>query len=373
MKIKCTREALLFNINIALKAVAGKTTYEILECILLTADDGCFKMLANNLEIGIETAGIDAEILESGSTAVNAKLFSEIIRSLPDDDVSISADEKNHVIIKSGKSKFNISGSAADQFPRLSGIDKKNKYTFSALEFKSMIRQTIFSVSADESKPVFTGELLEAKGFDFNMVSTDGFRMSFRRTAMTEKPDDVKLIIPAKALSEISKILSDDENSKINIYYNENQALFEMDSCVMLSRLINGEFINYEQIFTNDYTTRIEIDRISFLRSLERAALISYGNKKTPVKIEVSQENKIIITSNTDINTSYEELNVYFEGKELTIGFNPRYLIDTLKAIEDEVISCQFMTELSPCIIKGVGNDDYKYLILPLKLRNDEF
>lgn len=372
MKIICKKDILINNINIVSKAVSSKTTLEILECILLTADTKGFRLIANDLEIGIETSNIDAEIEETGSVALEAKFFSEIIRNLPEDEVTIEVDDKNVTLIKSGKTEFKVLGRNAEEFPRLAEIEKENKYSINPVIFKNMVRQTVFSVSLDESKPVLTGELLEIKNESFNIVSIDGFRVSFRKTDIDPSYNDISVVVPAKALSEISKILTDKEDGMLNIYFTDNQILFELDSCVMIARLLEGEFIKYDQIFTDDYTTRIEIDKTMLLRSLERASLISKDNKKTPVKLKIEQDGNVIITSNTDISNSYEELKSEIEGKELTIAFNPKYLIDALKVIDESVVAIHFMTDLSPCIIKSINNDSYKYLILPLKLKNNE-
>ena len=368
MNIKCKKNILLTNINIVLKSVASRTTMPILECILLTADREGFRMISNDLELGIETANIDADIMEKGSVALDARMFSDIIKNMPDGDISITVDEKNVTIIENGKTKFKIMGQNGEDFPVLNTVEKEEKYSISSSLIKNMIRQTKFSVSSDESKPVLTGELIEIKEGYLNIVAIDGFRVSFRRTEISKDFKNAEVVVPAKALNEIIKILSDKEDSLVNLYFNENYILFELDSCIIVSRLLDGEFLKYEQIFTEDYNTKIEINRLSFLNSLERASLISKDNKKTPVKLEIKEDESLVITSNTEFGTSYEEVSIDLEGEVLSIAFNPRYLIEALKAIDDEKVLIQFITSLSPCIIKGIDNSDYKYLILPLKI-----
>ena len=368
MNIKCEKNILLNNINIVLKSVASRTTLPILECILLIADKEGFRLISNDLELGIETSNIEADILEKGMVALEAKIFSDIIRSMPDGDISITVDEKNVAVIKNGKTEFKILGQKGEEFPTLDKVEKEEKYSISSSLLKNMIKQTKFSVSTDESKPVLTGELIEIKEGNLNIVAIDGFRVSFRCTNISKDFKNAEVVVPAKALNEIIKILSDKEDSIVNLYFNDNHILFELDSCIIVSRLLEGEFLKYEQIFTEDYNTRIKLDRISFLNSLERASLISKDNKKTPVKLEIKNDESLVITSNTEFGTSYEELSIDLEGEGLSIAFNPRYLIEALKAIDDEKILIQFMTSLSPCIIKGIDNSDYKYLILPLKI-----
>lgn len=368
MRIKCSKEVLINNINIVLKSVSTKTTLPILECILLIADKEGFRLMSNDLELGIETSNIEAEIIEKGSVAVEAKIFFDIIKSLPNEDVYIEVDEKNVANITSGKTKFKILVQNGEEFPRVNIIKKEIKYTISASILKNMIRQTKFSVSNDESKPILTGELIEIKNGFFNLVAIDGFRISFRKIEMKNPYENTEVIVPAKALTEVSKILSDKEDSLVNIYLNENNILFELENCIILSRVLEGEYLRYEQIFVEDYTTKIEIVRQNFLSSLERASLTSKDNKKSPVRLDIKKDGNLIITSNTEFCESYEEVKIDIEGSELNIAFNPRYLIDALKVIDDEKIAIQFMTSLSPCIIKGIEDDSYKYLILPLKL-----
>lgn len=369
MFIKCKKDILLNNINIVLKSVSNRTTLPILECILLIADKNGFKLISNDLELGIEVSNIEADIIDKGTVALEAKIFADIIRSMPDEEISIEVDEKNVTVIKSGKTEFKILGQNGEEFPKLNLIEKENKYTINSPIFKNMIKQTKFSVSTDESKPALTGELMEIKDGFFNIVAIDGFRVSFRKVALKSN-ENAEVIVPAKTLNEIIKILPDKEDSFFNLYFNDNNIMFELENCIIVSRLLDGDFIKYEQIFTEDYNTKIEINRINFLNSLERASLISKDNKKTPVKIEINKNENLIITSNTEFGTSYEEIKIDFEGEELTIAFNTRYLIEALRAIDDEFISIQFMSALSPCIIKPIAKDDYKYLILPLKLNN---
>lgn len=368
MEIKCSKEILLNNINIVLKSVPTRTTMPILECILLIADKEGFRLLSNDMELGIETSNIKADIIEKGSAALEARIFYDIIRSLPDDEVSIYIDQKNIATIKSGKTEFNILAQNAEEFPKLNIIRQDKKYTISSINLKNMIRQTKFSVSTDDSKPILTGELIEIKNGFLNLVAIDGFRISFRRVEMECNYENSEVVVPAKTLTEISKILSDKENSFVNIYFNENSILFELESCIVLSRVLEGEYLQYEQTFVEDYTTKIEVNRQEILSSLERASLTSKDNKKSPVKLDIKNGGTLIITSNTEFCKSYEEVHIELEGNELSIAFNPRFLIEVLRVIDDEKIAMQFMTSLSPCIIRGIDDDNYKYLILPLKL-----
>lgn len=370
MLITCTKNELLSKINIVSKAVAVKTTMPILECILITADSDGVRLTANNLELAIQTSNMteDITIMEKGVAALEAKVFLEIIRNLPENNVTIETDENNTLIIKSGKSEFKILSLPGSDFPEITSVEKNVKYEISASIFKNMIKQTIFSVAIEDSKPVLTGELIEIKKDCLNVVAIDGFRVSFRKSAVENKNEDVSVVVPAKTLNEISRIISDKEDEIVAMYFTDNHALFETSDFTVVSRLLEGEFFKYEQSFINEYKTSVEIDRHEFLSSVERATLISRDAKKNPVEFKISGD-KLIITSNTEVGASYEEVYVNSEGDDLEIGFNPRYIIDALKAIEDEKINIKFMSSLSPCVMEDIEGESYKYLILPLRIK----
>jgi len=372
MKIVCGKNALVEAINIASKAVSSKATMPILECCLLTAEKHSgFKITANDTELAIETKAIKADVLEEGTVALDSKVFFDIVRRLPGNSVEISSDEKNLTVIRSDKSEFKILGMNGAEFPAIPELmdgDKK-EHSLPSIEFKNMIRQTIFSVSQDNSKPVLCGELLEIKDGVATMVSVDGFRISLRKYNFDGQGGAMKVIIPGKTLSEISKILPTDADSIISFYATERHIIFDLENAVVVSRLLDGDFINYENMMVSQFETTISADRSGLLECIERASLISRDAKKSPVKLKI-EDGQIIITSNTEMGTSYEETSAEQDGPGLEIAFNPRYITDVLKVLEAELITMQFNTSLSPCIIKVDGSEDYEYLVLPLRLRN---
>ncbi len=366
MQLKCNKIDLLNGVNTVLKAVSSRTTLPILQCILLQTTDSQLKLIGNDLELGIETK-VNARIEENGSIALDARIFSEIVKKLPDNEVTIIVDGNNHTTIKCEKTKFNISGYPGNEFIQLPLIEKNNSFVISQSIFKEMIRQTIFSIALEEIRPVFTGELLEVKNQKFSIVSVDGYRVSTREAEIEEKTDDFKVIVPGKTLNEMHKILSQDEDELITIYYTDKHVLFEIDNTIVVSRLLEGEFPKYDQMFLMDYEIKANVDRKKMIMSLERAALITRENKKNPIKIEI-KSNEMIITSNTEIGNVYEEIDIQKEGKEIIIAFNPKYLIDALKVIDDDYVDIQFTNSSNPCIIRKVDGDDFKYLILPIRL-----
>ncbi len=372
MKINCTKETLINNISQVLKAVSSRTTLPILECILLCADENGFRLLGNDLELGIETSNIEATVSENGSIALVARFFSDIVKKLPDEMVDITVDEQNTTTIACGKSVFTIMGLPGWEFPFLPDVERTEGIEINFAAFRNMILQTNFSVAVDESKAVLTGILFEIKDDFLYMVSVDGFRISCRRTPLENSVPNIKCVIPLKTLNEISRLVpssSQKNDAVFTAYITDKHIMFEFESCKVVSRLIEGEFIKYDTMFPLDYTTQITADRQELLSGIERVALItSKESKKNPINFKIDN-NLLNLESKTDLGMAKDEINITQEGASLEISFNPRYLIDALKAIEEQTVSIQFSTSLSPCVIKPLDNENGKYLILPLRLK----
>ena len=241
MNIICDKSKLLEGINISLKAIPGKSTMAILECMVIEAKDGMIKLISNDLEIGIETI-IEGDIKEPGSVAVNAKVFFEIIRKLPYNEVSITVNENFTMNISCGKAKFNIPVKDTEEFPYLPTVIKDKSVLISQFTLKEVIRQTVFSISDNENTKVMTGELFEIQGSQLKVVSLDGHRISIRKIELKQSYDDVSVIIPGKTLIEISKILNGGLDDEICMYFTDKHVLFEFDNTIVLSRLIEGDY-----------------------------------------------------------------------------------------------------------------------------------
>lgn len=367
MKFICEKNDLLNGVNTVLKAVSSRTTLPILECILLQTTENGVKLISNDLELGIES-NVTADILEVGSVALEAKIFSEIVKKLPDNKVEITVDHNNFTTIVCQKSKFNLSGQPGSDFLQLPNVSKDKYIKISQFKLKEMIRQTIFSIALEEIRPILTGELFEIKNNELNLVSLDVHRVSIRKTLFDNEVENMMVVIPGKTLSEISKILSTDEDSDVTIYFTSKHILFELENSIVVSRLLEGDFPKYEQIFSKDYETLVKVNKRDLLMSIDRASLMSRESKKNPIKITIN-ENSMVITSNTELGNVYEEIDINKEGKELEIAFNPKYLIDALKVIDEEEVYLQFTNSLNPCIIRQVDGDDFKYLVLPIRIR----
>ena len=371
MKIVCYKNKNLKAINSVVKGVASKTTMPILEGILIQTNDNEIKLTTYDLEIGIEYV-MECEVQEQGSTVVNAIMFSEIIRKLPDTEIHISINEQNLLEIECEGALYKLATMNSEEFPELPKIEVENSIEIDQNILKNMIRKTIFDVSNEESRPIFTGCLFEVENNKLSLVAVDGFRLALRTIFLNKQANNFNAVIPGKTLNEVNKIISDSfEPVKIGI--SKNQALFEMDNCKIVTRILDGEFLNYKNVIPSNWETRIKVNKNSIQNSFERISLISSSavekEKKYPVKVQVDI-GKVVISCTNQTGDAKEELYVSTEGKNLEAGFNPKYFLDALRAIDDEEIFVDFGTSISPCIIRPVDDGDYIYMILPIRLKD---
>ena len=369
MKLTCSKNLLLENLALVSMVQSNKASVPILECCLLTATQEGLVLTTKDSEMSIQTKNIESQVDTPGAIALDIKVFSDIVRGLPGPDIQLSADDKSLTTIKSGKSEFKILGMDATDFPEWPQTNKNQEYKMSSNMLKNMIRQTVFSVSQDDSRPALKGQLLDIKDQVLTLVAVDGFRISLRSHPLDTSFSDVKMIIPGRSMSALGKTLSGDNDHFVSFYYNHNHTLFELDNCTILTNLLEGEFLNYENMFSNETSTVVTLDRGMACESIDRAMLISKDAKKSPVKLKI-EESIMSISSNAELGSSYEEMSVLQDGNNIEIAFNPKYLTEAMKVLEYEKITMSFTSPLSPCVIKVEGNEEYKYLVLPLRLRN---
>ena len=366
MKLTCSQSAFVNAINTVMKAVSNKTTMPILECIFIEAEDQ-IKLTANDMELGIETY-LDGTILEPGKVAINAKLLFEIIRKLPSSDISMEVDENYQVTIKCEKAKFKIAAKSGEDFSPLPDVERSKGISLSQFTIKEVIRQTIFSTVDNESAKLMSGELFNIEGYNLRVVSLDGHRISIRNVSLKENHELIKAIVPGKTLSELSKILDGGVDDYVDIYFTNSQILFEFGVTKVVSRLLEGEYYKINQMLTNDYGTRITVNKKEFMDCIDRATLLIKENDKKPIIFNI-QNDSMHIKLDSNIGSLNEEMDIKKEGKELIIGFNPKLILDALRVIDNETVDIYFMNEKSPCYIKD-ENETYRYVILPINIRN---
>lgn len=363
MKIICTKSNLAKGVGIVSKAVPSKTTMPILECILIDATASMIKLTANDMELGIETI-IGGDIVQPGMIALDAKIFSEIVRKLPDSEIVITTDDNDQTLITCEKAKFQIAGKSGSDFAYLPYIEKNESILVLQYTLKEVIRQTIFSIADTESNKLMTGELFEVEDHILKVVSLDGHRISIRKIELKASYDHKKVVVPGKTLMEISKILSGDAESEVQIYFAENHIVFEFDQTVVVSRLIEGEYFRIEQMLSSDYETKVHINKKELLNCIDRATLLVKEGDKRPIIIQIGDDT-MELKIQSQLGSMDEEIFITKEGKDLLIGFNPKFLIDALRVIDDEEVTLYFMNSKAPCFIKD-EKETYVYLILPV-------
>ena len=372
MKFKCSKNDLLNCLSSVTKSGTTKTTMPILEGILIETIGDNVKFTTNDLEIGSEYI-IKATVEEEGKTVIDNKMFNEIIRKLESNEITFELNE-NIFIIKSASGVFKLSTMNPEEYPKLPVFNIDSSIIIKQGIFKNMIKKTIFATSQDENRPVYTGALVTVQNNILRVVAIDGFRLALMQHTLEKNNNSFKAIIPGRTLSELIKILSDKDDVEVKIGVNKNQVLFEMGECIVISRIIEGDFLDYNSVIPNEFETKVRANNKALLETLERVSLfsreVSEKEKKAPIKVNINMEG-IEISCTSLAGDAKENVAGVVEGKNLEIGFNPRYLMEALKVIENDEIVMNYTTNISPMIIKPVHGNDYIYMVLPVKLRQE--
>lgn len=363
MKLVFSKTNLAKAVGIVMKAVPAKTTMNILECILIDATTNEIKFTANDMELGIETI-VEGEIIEKGKVAIDAKIFSEIVRKLPDNEICIETDSNYTSLITCEKSKFNIAGKSGDDFSYLPIIEKDKFITLSQFTLRETINQTLFSIAMNDNNKMMTGELFEVNGSLLKVVSLDGHRISIRKVELKENFGNIKVVVPGKTLAEVSKILSGETDDDVRIFFTTNHIVFEFEETIVVSRLIEGEYFRIDQMLSSDYETKITVNKRELLSCIDRATLLVKEGDKKPIIIHIT-DGSMELKINSQIGSMKEDIDIEKEGKDILIGFNPRFLMDALRVIDDETVDIYLVNPKAPCFIRD-DKETYTYLILPV-------
>ncbi|MCF0145750.1 MAG: DNA polymerase III subunit beta [Eubacterium sp.] len=366
MKLHINQADLAEGINIVMKAVPSKTTMTILECILIDARSQNIRLTGNDMEIGIETI-VEGSIEEKGWIALDAKFFSEMVRKLPHSVVTIETNDRSRALITCEKARFEIPGRDAEEYTPLPVIEKEESVAVSQFSLKEIVRQTFFAAAVNENNKMMTGELLEIKDNKMKLSALDGHRIAIRSIELNEECPDKKVVVPGKTLNEISKIVSGEMSDMVRIHFSENYLLFEFDKTKVLSRLIEGEYFRIEHMISTDYETKVVINRQEFISCIDRSTPLIRDTDKMPVVLDIRDE-AMGLKVDTTIGSMDEELFIEKTGKDLVIGFNPKFLLDALRVIDEEEVSLYFMNAKAPCFIRD-EEGRYLYLILPVNIR----
>jgi len=365
MELTISKASLLDGINIVSKAVTTRTTMPILSCILFSANSEGIHLTSNNLEYGIETNLISAEVSTPGSVALDARLLSGIIAKMPEGDIHISMDGNRITTIKSGRSKLKINGDNPDEFPALPKVDHSKTFSISQGKLQSMIQRTIFSTSKDVSKPVLTGLLVKIKDSRLNIVACDIYRISHRYSDV-EAIGNMEFSVPAAAMGEVARLISKNDEHEAHIHHTDRHVLFETNSCTIVSQLLEGQFVEYERLLNQTAKATTKANTADLLYALERMCIVAETGRQLPVKLEITNDT-ITLSSETSKGKGQDEISALTTGEDMTVSFNSRLLIEALRAIEDTEVEIQFSGALSPCKIRPIEQGAYEYLIVPLR------
>lgn len=363
MKLSISKSNLLKGVQIVSKAVSNKTTMSILECILIDARGDSIRLVANDMDLGIETF-VEGTIIEKGVIAIECKVFSEIVRKLPDSLININSDDSLKVVITCENSVFNIMGRNWEEFTDLPSVDKMDGIEISQFALKEVIRQTIFSIYENDTNKVMGGELFEINDNCLRVVSLDGHRISIRKIYMKNSYGFKKCIVPGKSLNDLIKIIGGEADKDVIIYISEKFIVFEFDNTVFVSRLIEGEYFKIDQMLSTDYETKFTINKKEFLDCIDRATLLVKEGDKKPVIISVN-DGYLELKINSVVGSMNESIDIRKEGKDIMIGFNPKFLIDALRVIDEEEVDLYMVNPKAPCFIRD-EEQNYIYLILPV-------
>ena len=353
-------------INVS-KAVSSKTTIPALEGIKINLSYNSLELTGYDLSMGIK-AQINVKSEDTGICVINARLFSDIIRKMPKEEILINVDEMLNVNIKSGKTNYNILALSSEEYPNLPDFDKeKNLFKINQSILKSMINQTNFAVSLSDVKPILTGELFDIQNNNFNMVAIDGYKLAIRNENILSE-NDFNFVVPSKSLQELSRILKEDDSVECNIYSDEKHVIFELSNYMIYSRLLAGEFHNYRASIPDKFKTEIIVKTKELLDCVDRCSLLVNEKNKGPVKFTI-KNNVLDIYCKTDIGKIQEEIEIELSGDCLEIGFNNKYLVDALKSAETDKIRIQITSSNKAVKIVPLQGESFIFILMPVQIK----
>ncbi len=365
MKIVCSQQELLNGLNIVSKAVSDNTTMALLKCVLIQAGNGEIRLTANDTDLGIETV-ISGQIEIAGMVAIEAKDFMPVIRKMDDADIIIETDANCNMTITCNKRKISLCGKNGDDFTFLPKIEKKDSVAISMMTIKDIISKTIFSIGNGDINKVMSGVHMVIKNDQMRVTTLDGHRISICRVNLKNIYEEQDVIIPGKALNELSKILPADAEKDVNIYFSDAHVLFDFDQTVVVSRLIDGTYINVDKMMSSDYKTKVKVNKANIIKSVDVSMLFSKEGNKKPLVIDI-KDNVMELKCNSPLGSMDDFLDIDKQGDDIMIGFNPKFVMDALRAVDEEEIDMYFINPRSPLYIKD-ENEKYIYMILPINL-----
>ena len=365
MNLKFQKAQLVNALSIVMKAVSTKTSSVILESILISASDNRVVLDATDTELSIQTE-VDAVIVKAGGVVLNAKLFSEIVRKFDSTEslIELDVDSDFKTTIRCEQAVFNIMGIDPVEFIPMPKIDRDAFISLSQFSLKEVIRQTEFSTAISDINRMMGGELIDVKNNVAKFVTLDGHRMSIRNIELMGDYEDQKCVVPIKSLQEVMRIIDSDTQKNVNIYFSKDHILFEFDKTLVLSRILDGEFFRIESMLSNDYDTKVNVSRLKLQNAIEQSMILIRENEHKPMILDI-ENGMLKLSVNSSLGFMDAKVNIEKSGSDLKIAFNPKFLVDALKVIDDDFVNIYFTNAKSPCFIRDDKNT-YTYLILPV-------
>lgn len=369
MKFICNTRELSNACNNVIRAVNAKVTIPTIEGILIECGSDKLSLTGYDFEFGINTV-LDVEVVEPGAIVINAKVLCDIIRKLDDDDIIIETNS-NQVSITSGNAQYSITGIDAEDYPELPSVNNGTKIELNQAMLYSMVSQTIFAVADNESsKPVFTGLKFEIKGNILTMIGVDGYRLAIRKEKIEYSGEDIEFVVPKKAIREIVKLLDIESEDKINLLISRRHIVFEVGNYSIISRLLEGEFINYMAAVPKEATTTVLINTNDAIECIEKTLPVIENNQKNPIRC-LFDADEMRVSTVSSLGRVINRTHANTAGTRVEIGFNSKYMLDALNASGIDQVKIQLVGPVSPTVVKPVDNDRFIFLVLPMRLKND--
>ena len=365
MKFRCDGLELSEAISVVSKAISNKTTSQILEGIKMVCADDKLILSATDLEMSVEKT-IRAEVDNAGETVVPGRLFGEYIKKLTNEQIECELNERNQLRIAYTDSEGCLQCMDIREFPQIKEVEKSSFFEIAKEDFKQLINNVYYAVAQDESRPILKGILIETTSNNIRAVAVDGCRLSIANKTLVNTTDDFKIIVPGKNIYEIMKMM--DNEGTIKIYVHSNNIMVDLGDTIVVNRQIDGQFINYKQIVPKDFATVVTINKEQLEDAIDRASVLSKIDKNNLVKFDIKEKN-LMLTSNSEIGNTKENITVGVKGNDLNISFNSKYFSDCLRVIDNTYVKMNLNSTIQPCVITPCEGDDFVFLILPVKAR----
>ncbi len=365
MKFRCDGLELSEAISVVSKAISSKTTSQILEGIKMVCAEDKLILSATDLEMSVEKT-IRAEVYNAGETVVPGRLFGEYIKKLTNEQIECELNEKNQLRIAYTDSEGTLQCMEISEFPQIKEVEKNDFFELSKEDFKALINNVYYAVAQDDSRPILKGILIETTGTNIRAVAVDGCRLSIANKTLVNTTSDFRIIVPGKNIYEIMKMM--DNEGTIKVFVHSNNIMVDLGDTIVVNRLIDGQFINYKQIVPKDFSTVVTINKEQLEDAIDRASVLSRIDKNNLVKFDIKEKN-LMLTSNSEIGNTKENITVGVKGNDLNISFNSKYFSDCLRVIDNTYVKMNLNSAIQPCVITPCEGEDFVFLILPVKAR----